>query len=347
MTFVWPLGLGLLALLPIGIGVDRLIARRRRRALVGFASPPSGAIGATSAATGPAASGSAARRRPRRFVVSPLFVIAGLAVLLVGLARPQVSLSAPRLEGTVILAFDVSASMAAADYAPTRMEAAKAAAKAFVQRQPDTVQVGVVAFSDSGITVQPATSDQAMVLAAIDRLAPQRGTSLGSGILAAVRAIDLAEHPSQGYYTNRTPDPSQPPVPAGSHSSAIVVLLSDGENNEAPDLAAAAQVAADRGIRVDTVGIGSPGGTTIKVQGFTLQTALDAATLQQIADTTKATYVGAPDPGALDAVYANLDSSLVLTTARPTEVTAVFAFAGLALLLLGALTSLAWLGRAP
>ena len=337
MTFAWPLALGLLVLLPIGIGLDRLIGRRRRRAFAGFAVP---VAGASATPTRP-------HRVPRRGVVPAMLGIVGFAILLVGLARPAVSLSAPRLEGTVILAFDVSASMAATDYAPTRMEAAKSAAKAFVQRQPDTVQVGVVAFSDSAISVQPATSDQAMVLDAIDRLAPQRGTSLGSGILAALRAVDLAENPNQGYYTNRTPDPSLPAVPAGSHTSAIVVLLSDGENNEAPDVTTAAQAAADRGIRIETVGIGSPGGTTITVDGFTMQTALDAATLQQIADTTKGTYVGAPDAAALDAVYRDLDASLVVTAARPTEVTAVFAAVGLALLVLGALASLAWLGRAP
>ncbi|HJW21862.1 MAG TPA: VWA domain-containing protein [Candidatus Limnocylindrales bacterium] len=335
MTLGWPLGLALMLLLPIGIALDRLIARRRRRVLASFVAPLAGA-----AAEAP-------RRRPARRLVPPAIVVAGFGILLFGLARPEVSLSAPRLEGTVILAFDVSASMGATDYAPTRMAAAKAAAKAFVERQPDTVQVGVVAFSDSGITVQPATSDQALVLAAIDRLTPQRGTSLGSGILAALRAVDAAEHPNQGYYTNRTPDPSPAPVPAGSHTSAIVVLLSDGENNTGPDLGAATRAAADRGIRVETVGIGTPGGTTIRVEGFTLQTALDAATLQRIADATKATYVGAPDAASLDAVYANLDASLLVTAARPTEVTALFAVAGLALLLLGVLTSLAWLGRAP
>jgi Ca-activated chloride channel family protein len=274
-------------------------------------------------------------------------VIAGFVVLLFGVARPQVSLSAPRLQGTVILAFDVSASMAATDYAPTRMEAAKAAAKAFVEQQPESVQVGIVAFSDSGITVQPATSEQADVLAAIDRLRPQRGTSLGAGILAALRAIDVAEHPNQGFYTNRSPNPSPPALPAGSHRSAIVVLLSDGDNNQAPDVGGAAQAAADRGIRIDTVGIGSPEGTTIQLQGFTIHTALDAATLQRVAETTTGSYVPAPDAEKLEAAYDDIDATLTVTAAEPTEITALFAAFGIALLVLGALTSFAWLGRAP
>jgi Ca-activated chloride channel family protein len=337
MSFAWPLALGLLLLLPLGLWLDALIARRRARALTGFAAPVE--VGARPSTTG--------RARVARRRVPAAIVIAGLTVLLLGIARPQVTLSAPRLQGTVILAFDVSASMAATDYAPTRMDAAKAAAKAFVEQQPDSVQVGIVAFSDSGIAVQPATNDEVAVLAAIDRLQPQRGTSVGSGILAALRAVDMAEHPNQGYYTNRAPDPSPPPVPAGSHRSAIVVLLSDGDNNQAPDVAAAAQAAADRGIRVVTVGIGSPDGTTIQLNGFTVHTALDAATLRQIADTTRGSYIAAVDAEQLEAAYDDVDATLTVTAAEPTEVTAIFAVLGIALLALGAFASFAWLGRAP
>lgn len=333
MTFAWPVGLALLLLLPVMLVVDRLIARRRQQALVGFAV----AGGAPPPRT----------RHPRLARAPALVAVFGFAILLVGLARPQLTLSAPRLEGTVILAFDVSASMAATDYAPTRMEAAKAAAKAFVERQPPTVQVGVVAFSDSGIAVQPATSDTAAVLAAIDRLQPQRGTSLGSGILASLHAVDLAENPNQGYYTNRQPGPSPAPVPPGSHSSAIVVLLSDGENNEAPDLQAATQAAADRGIRIDTLGIGSTAGTTVDIGGFKVHTALDEATLTSIATTTEGTYLAAPDAAHLADAYAKLDDNLVTTAARPTEVTGLFAILGVAAISIGLLASLAWLGRAP
>jgi Ca-activated chloride channel family protein len=339
MTFAWPAGLLLLLLVPLGIALDRWVARRRARALVGFAHPAGAA--ATAAAT------PRDRARTWRRRLPSLITVAGFVTLVVGLARPQVALSAPRLEGTVILAFDVSASMAATDYAPTRMEAAKAAATAFVQRQPASVQVGIVAFSDAGVAVQQATSDQAQVLDAIARLQPQRGTSLGGGILAAVRAVDSAEHPNEGFYTNRSPGPSQPAVPAGSHTAAIVVLLSDGENNESPDVTAAAQAAADRGIRVDTVGIGSVAGTTLDLDGFQVHTALDEATLRSIADTTRGTYIGAPDANQLNAAYDAVDASLVVTAARPTEVTALFALLGLAALATGLLSSLAWLGRAP
>src|SRR5689334_11878123 len=133
--------------------------------------------------------------------------------MIVGLARPQAVVSLPRLEGTVILAFDVSGSMAATDFQPTRMEAAKKAAKAFVANQPQGVAIGVVAFSDGGLAVQVPTTETATVLSAIDRLSPQRGTSLGQGILTSLNAIIVAEDgPANGYYSNRSAAPSDQPL---------------------------------------------------------------------------------------------------------------------------------------
>ena len=156
----------------------------------------------------------------RRHLPSVLFLLA-LALLLFALARPQTTVSLPRVEGIVILAFDVSGSMAADDLKPTRMEAAKVAARAFVQRQPPTVQIGVVSFSDGGIEVQPPTNDQAQILAAINRLAPARGTSLSNGILASLNAITTANgRQAPSLYTNRTPAPTAVPtvVPKGTYT---------------------------------------------------------------------------------------------------------------------------------
>ena len=161
------------------------------------------------------------------------------------------------------------------------MEAAKAAAKDFVERQPPGVVIGVVAFSDSGLAVQPPTNDQAAVLAAIDRLAPQRGTSLGQrhrGLADGDRGGARPARPD--YYTNRSPEPTPAPtpVPPGTHAPAVIVLLTDGENNERPDPLGRAQAAADRGVRIDTVGIGSPDGATLDLDGFQVHTQLDEAT---------------------------------------------------------------------
>jgi Ca-activated chloride channel family protein len=249
----------------------------------------------------------------------------------------------------VILAFDVSASMAAEDLKPTRMEAAKAAARDFVNRQPRSVVIGVVAFSDSGFSVQSPSNDQAAVLAAIDRLAPQRGTSLGRGILDSLQAIALAEaDEASGFYTNRTPPPTAEPTPvaAGTHTSAAIVLLTDGENNEQPDPIEAAQAAADRGIRIYPIGIGSAQGANITINGFTVHSQLDTDTLEEIAQVTGGQYYAAESGQQLQAIYDELDPQITLKE-QSTELTAILAGFGLTLLMLGALASLAWTGRLP
>ena len=229
------------------------------------------------------------------------------------------------------------------------MEAAKAAARAFVERQPPTVRIGVVAFSDSGLSVQVPTDDPAQVAAAIDRLGPERGTSIAGGIQSALGVIAAADaDPAAGYYTNRSPGPTvaPTPVPAGSHADAVVILLSDGENTTSPDPLAAAKVAADRGIRIFTVGIGSVAGATIDVEGFRIHSQLDEALLRQIADTTDGTYYAARDPDQLGAIYEAIQTRLVVRPEQM-EVTSFVAGAGLLILLIGALASLRWLGRLP
>jgi Ca-activated chloride channel family protein len=276
-----------------------------------------------------------------------LFLL-GLAILLSALARPQTVVSLPRVEGTVVLAFDVSGSMAATDLQPTRMEAAKAVAQEFVQRQPTGVQVGVVAFSESGLAIQAPTDDQAAVLAAIARITPQRGTSLGQGIAAALNALDASANLRPRRYSTLTPTPTSTPQPvsAGSNRSSAIVLLTDGENTGPPDPLEAAQLAADRGVRVYTIGIGSAAGTTLKVNGFTVHTRLDETTLQQIAQQTEGTYFNAENEEELRAIYDNLNLQLVVKP-QQTEITALFAGIGFLILLIGGACSLLWFGRIP
>jgi Ca-activated chloride channel family protein len=335
MSFIWPQALVLVLLVPLGVLAYRAIDRRRRRRIASFGRPAEDPV--------------AQPRTPLRRLVGPALILAGMTVLTVAMARPQGVVDVPRQVGTVILAFDVSGSMAATDLTPTRMAAAKAAAKDFVERQPSSVVIGVVAFSDSGATVQQPTNDQATVLAAIDRLTVSKGTSVGSGILASLDAIAVADAgPNVDYYSNRSPapSPSPTPVPAGTHAPAVIVLLTDGENNESPDPLAAAQQAADRGVRVYTVGIGSAAGTTLDLNGFQVHTQLDAATLQQIAQTTDGTYYSAADTASLRSIYSNLDTHLVVKP-EAIELTPLFAGASLLILVAGALSSLVWLGRAP
>ena len=211
MSFAWPQALLALLLIPLGLLAYRALDRRQRRKVAAFGG--SGAFGTQGGASAAGAGRSPARpsgrgRRAREIVPAVLLVL-GMSVMIVALARPQGTIDVPRQEGTVILAFDISASMAATDLAPTRMAAAIAAATSFVQRQPPSVVIGVVAFSDSGVAVQQPTNDQATVISAIGRLKPQRGTSLGQGINASLTAIALSiAGPNVDYYSNRSPEPT-------------------------------------------------------------------------------------------------------------------------------------------
>ena len=336
MTFIWPVMLLLLVFIPAAAALYVLLQWLRRRRMARYGSTLLGA------ATG-------GRRPGLRRHIPPAFFLLGLTILTVSLARPQAAVSVPHIEGTVILAFDVSGSMAATDLAPTRMDAAKAAALAFVAKQPETVKVGIVAFSDSGFAIQPPTNDQNALAQAISRLSPQRGTSLGQGIVAALEAIDQAANPPQtNFYTNATPVPTATPQPVapGSKGSTVVVLLTDGENNERPDPLAAAQLAADRGVRIYAVGLGSPAGTTLKVNGFTVHTQLDEQLLQQIAQLTAGTYFNAQSSTDLQAVYDHLDQQLIVRPEKM-EITALFAGASIGVMLLGAVLSLWWFSRLP
>lgn len=334
MTFLWPVMLLALALLPLFVGGYIQLQQRRRHLLARYGDP------------GLVREGGGRRLGVRRHLPAALFLLA-LLILIVALARPQTLVSLPRIEGTVVLAFDVSGSMAADDLKPTRLEAAKAAARAFVERQPSSVQIGVVTFSEGGFATQPPTSDQNAVLAAINRLSVQRGTSVGSGIQSALNVIAVTLNPPLSLSTrNLTPGPTPTPVPRGTYTSAVIVMLTDGENNEAPDPLAAAQAAADRGVRIYTVGIGSPAGATLHLDGFTVQSRLDEGTLQQIAQITNGAYYNAEDEAELHAIYDHLNPQLVVKP-QQTEVTALFAGAGILVLMLGGTLSLLWLGRVP
>jgi Ca-activated chloride channel family protein len=330
---MWPLVLVGLVLLPLlAAGYMRLHRRRQRRLAAAF-----GAFGLAAGA------GHSAMGR-RLHIPRGLFLVA-LAILVVALARPQATLSLPRIQGTVILAFDVSGSMAGDDLKPTRLAAAKAAARAFVQHQPPFVKVGVAAFSDAGFTMQAPTDDQSLVLAAIKRLAPQRGTSVAHGIEAALNAIAVSTG-QRALAVATTPAQAPTPVPHGTDTSSLIVLLSDGENNEQPDPLATARLAASHGIRIDTVGVGSTAGAILHIDGFSVESRLDATILRQIAQLTGGSYYTAANSAQLRDIYARLDPRLAIVP-QQTEVTSLVAGAGIVVVLFGAALSLLWSGRVP
>lgn len=338
MSFIWPSLLLALVLVPLLVLLYIQLQRRRRRFAARY-----GSLGLVHDARG---SGIGFRRH-----VPALIFLAGITILIFSLARPQATVNVPKNEGTVILTFDVSGSMAATDFQPTRMEAAKVAAKQFVENQPASIAIGVVVFSDGGISVQAPTDNRDETLNTIDRLVPRRGTSVGNGILVALNTIVVNAGDPPILRTSGSGDPAAEPLepvpaPQGWYPSAAIVLLSDGENNEDPDPAIAADLAADLGVRVYTLGIGSPGGVDLQVEGFTVHTSLDEATLQAIAETTGGTYYNAGDEEQLRRVYGDLKPQLSIKPEK-IELTSIFAGVGMIIFLIGGLLSLLWFGHVP
>jgi Ca-activated chloride channel family protein len=338
MKFIWPTLLVTLLFVPLLILFYFRLQARRRKFVAQY-----GSLGLIQDAKG---SGTGVRRH-----IPVILFLAGISVLLFSLARPQATVSVPKIEGTVILTFDVSGSMVADDLQPTRMEAAKTAAKQFVEKQPTGISIGVVAFSDGGISVQAPTDNRDETLATIERLVPRRGTSIGNGILVALNtiAVDAGDDPilkSNGPSSSTTTQPDPVPAPQGWYPSAVIVLLTDGENNQSPDPVAAADLAADLGVRVYTVGIGSAAGTTIVVEGFTIHTSLDEPMLQYISNTTGGVYYNAGDEEQLRKIYNDLKPKLSIKP-EDMELTSIFAGLGMVIFLIGGMLSLLWFGHVP
>ena len=333
MSFAWPPALGLLVLAPVlVVAYLKLVRRRARRATElsaqGFA-PNEAALG----------------RRRRRHVPFVLF-LAGLTLLLFSLARPHANLSLPERQGTVILAFDVSNSMRATDLKPTRLDAAKAAAAAFVDRQPSAIRIGVVAFSDGSLVIQRPTEEKAKVKAAVKRLTPGGATSLGQGIFASLNLIagKPIVLPDQTPVTGNPEELDLENVEVGFYGSAAVVLLSDGENTAPLDPQEMAKLASVAGVKIYPIGVGSPEGTVVEIDGFSVATALDEKSLENIASVTDGGYFRARDAAALSDVYKQLDLEW-RTKSERTEVTGLAAGIAAALFVLGGGLSLLWFGR--
>jgi Ca-activated chloride channel family protein len=282
------------------------------------------------------------RRIGRRRHIPFLLFAAAITLLIVSLARPEMVIALPKREGTVILAFDVSSSMIAGDLQPSRLEAAKTAASGFVDEQPSSIQIGVVAFAASALVVQRPTNVKADVLAAIDRLSPQGGTSLADGILTSLGAVagkPIVLDPA-------AIEAGLESVDIGYFGSAVIVVLSDGENTSRLDPLVVSQLAANAGVRVYSIGIGSADGATVEIDGYMVATALNEALLEEMAAQTGGKYFHAEDEEQLSGIYGSIDLKLSVR-GEETEVTAIFAAAALLLLLVGGGLTMLWFGRVP
>jgi len=340
LSFLWPRMLWLLFVLPLGLLAYAALARRRRRAQSQYMNLQT--VGGVEA-------GDRWRRR-----LPPLLWLLALAALLLAVARPQATLTLPSRVETVILALDMSGSMKATDIAPTRMVAAREAAAAFVGEQPDQVRIGVVAIAAAAAVVQSPTTKREDILASIERLEPQRGTALGSGMVIALdTALPAAHIDVDGFINPRkdraTPLKSQEPEDAsmapGENTAVAIVLLSDGQSNVGPDPQKAAELAAKYGVRVYTVGMGTTDGVVVKVDGWSMRTRLDEDALQKIASTTRGEYFRAANAADLKKVYRTLGTKIAFEKQRPAEVTAIFAGVGALLATIGALLSMLWFNR--
>ena len=352
MTFLWPEFLWLLLAAPLLVAAYLWIVRRKRKAALRYASL---AMVREAMGAGP---------NLRRHLPPALF-LAAILIMIVAVARPAAILRLPSQHETIILAIDVSGSMRAKDVEPDRFVAAQNAAKTFVNEQPRSTRVGIVAFAGTASLVQPPTNSKEDLHAAIERLQLQRATAIGSGLLVSLKAIfpdvdfDLRStnpRPGANGPTARPlpgtqlPRPDKgagaasKPVPPGSYKSAAIILLTDGQATTGPDPIEAARMAAERGVRVYTVGVGTPAGEILVGEGWSMRVRLDEDTLKQIANLTGAEYFYAGTALDLKKIYQSLNSRFVLER-KETEITAFFAAAAALTVLLSAALSLLWFNR--
>jgi Ca-activated chloride channel family protein len=327
MTFGSPIWLWAFLAVPAVVGIYVRSRRRRGRLTAGLAAQGLVAGG----------QGRASRRRYLPFV----FFVLALALLVLAIARPMATIKAPRQQATVILAMDVSNSMAATDVAPNRISVAKSAASAFVRAQPSSVKIGVVAFGSSSVIVQPPTFDHGAVLRSIGDLSLGGGTSLAAGILTALDA--LAGKKLTVNLAKLDQDNSND-INIGYFGGATIVLFSDGEDTSSNDPVTMARLASTAGVRIQTVGIGTVAGTDVKIGSFEVETAMDPQTLENVAKVSNGAYHPATSYSGLAALARSINLHFTVVTEH-TQISALFTAAAVLLLVVGAFLSVLWFGR--
>ncbi len=346
MNFLWPEALSLLVLLPLLIAAYLWLLQRKRKAAVRYAN-----LGMIKEAM---ATGSRFRRH-----VPPALLFLAIAALIVAMARPTATVTLPTQKQTIIMALDASGSMRAKDVEPSRLVAMQIAAKQFVADASPKTKIGVVVFAATATLVQPPTDDREAVIAAIDRIQLQRATATGSGLIVSLATIfpDAGFDVSTALYGRDAPR-SAPlgeakrkddkkdfkPVEPGSYNNAVVILLTDGQRTTGPDPIEIAKLAADRGVRVYTVGFGTTAGEIIGFEGWSFRVRLDEETLKTVALMTRGEYFYAGTAADLKKVYQTLNSRLSLEK-KETEITALLSGVAALFAMLSGLLSLLWFNR--
>lgn len=356
MDILWPGFLLLLGLLPLLIAAYIWVLRRRRRFAVRYSSL------SLIRAAAPRYS------RLRRHLPFALFLVA-LASLMVACARPVAIVRVPTDQTTIMLAIDVSRSMCATDIAPSRLEAAEAAALSFIERQASSTQIGIVAFAGFAEVLLPPTTDQDALTQTVVSLTTGRRTAIGAGILKSIDAIAEIDTSVAPSIPESSSDPAPAPVPQGAYAPSIIVLLTDGVSNAGPKPLEAAQQAADRGVRVYTIGFGTEdgslpicstrlqgGGSVDSGQGGNrrdfqfgggggggggFRRGIDEETLKAVAALTGGEYYAASSADELHNVFASLPTYLISKHATM-EISVGFAALGALLAALAIGLALRW-----
>jgi Ca-activated chloride channel family protein len=351
VTFLWPQFLWLLLALPLLVAVYVWLLRRKKKMALRYAS-----LSIVREAMG--------RGQGFRRHVPPLLFLLSMAAMLLAAARPFAVVTLPSQNETIMLAMDVSGSMRATDVLPNRLVASQNAAKAFLAELPRHVRVGVVAFAGTAAVVQPPTLSREDLTVAIDKFQLQRGTAIGNGLVVALaelfpdagidlESLETGRERQRGISLDQAGKADKGgkadkkdfvPVTPGSYTSGAIILLTDGQRTTGVDSLDAAKAAADRGVRVYTVGVGTVEGETIGFEGWSMRVKLDEETLKGIARATQAEYFYAGTAGDLKKVYETLSARLTVEK-KETEISALLALVAAALALVSAGLSLLWFNR--
>lgn len=346
LTFQWPDALWLLLLLPVLVLLYVWLLKRRKKLALRYAS-----LSIVKEALG---AGPSLRRH-----IPPLLFLSAFALMLLAVARPTAVITLPSQEKTVILAMDVSGSMRAKDVEPNRLVASQNAAKHFIAQQPRHTKIGIVAFAGTASLVQPPTTSREDLVAAIDRFQLQRATATGSAIIVSLATL----FPDGGYDVSTSVQSQREremrggsiddgdkkksefkAVAPGSYNSAAIIMLTDGQRTTGPDPLAAAKLAAERGVRIYTVGIGTVEGEVVGFEGWSFRARLDEDALREVARITQAEYYYAGNAEDLKKVYSTLSSKLVMTR-QQTEVTSLVTALAALLAVVAAALSVLWFNR--